>query len=263
MVQAGTHGALNWVDLSTPDIAGAMSFYADLLGWKVSHEATPMGEYHIGNVGDFQVAGMMAQSPEMAGSPAMWTTFFYVTDIDETAAAVERLGGKVLTPPFEIPGGAQIGVIADPTGAMFALIGGGPAPEGEYVSCQPGTVTWVELLTREPETAGDFYRSLFGWESRSEPTEGGDYTVFTLQGEEVAGMMLMPPQVPAEAPSHWSVYFAVPDCAATANAAVDLGGQVLVPATDVGEMTFAVLADPQGATFDVMQYREQPAASSQ
>jgi len=32
MTEAGTYGAPNWADLSTPDVEGAVSFYCDLFG---------------------------------------------------------------------------------------------------------------------------------------------------------------------------------------------------------------------------------------
>ena len=47
MIDAGTYGAMNWVDLSTPDIAAATEFYSKLLGWTVEKSTTPMGEYFV------------------------------------------------------------------------------------------------------------------------------------------------------------------------------------------------------------------------
>ena len=64
----------------------------------------------------------------------------------------------------------------------------------------------------------------------------------------------MPSDVPAEAPSQWATYFTVADCAAAQDRCRELGGQVLLPTMEVGRMRFAVLADPQGATFDVIEF---------
>jgi predicted enzyme related to lactoylglutathione lyase len=66
-------------------------------------------------------------------------------------------------------------------------------------------------------------------------------------------MMMMPQEVPAEAPAHWTVYFAVSDCAAFEQKAAALGGQVLHSTTDIEVGKFAVLADPQGATFHLLE----------
>ena len=69
-------------------------------------------------------------------------------------------------------------------------------------------------------------------------------------------MMMMPAEVPAEAPAHWAVYFTVDDCAVATKLAAELGGEVLRPTTEIGIGKFAVLADPQGATFDIMEFFE-------
>jgi predicted enzyme related to lactoylglutathione lyase len=254
MINAGINGAVTWVDLSTPDVSSAVSFYRELLGWAdVEESDTPMGKYYIGKVGERQAGGLMGQGPEMAGSPAMWTTFIYADDIEATVAKVERAGGTVLEKPFDIPGGAQVAVVADPTGAMFGVFAG-PEIEGEFYSQDPGRVCWVELLTRDLAAEEVFYADLFGW--RAETDDSGDtpYTVFKLGEEMVAGMILMPEMVPAEAPSHWAAYFTVADCSAAEARVAELGGQVLVPTMAIDMGKFAVLADPQGATFNIMEY---------
>jgi predicted enzyme related to lactoylglutathione lyase len=68
-------------------------------------------------------------------------------------------------------------------------------------------------------------------------------------------MMSMPAEVPAEAPAHWAVYFAVGDCSASAAKTVELGGSILHPAQATAIGSFAVLEDPQGAVFQLMDYR--------
>jgi hypothetical protein len=114
-------------------------------------------------------------------------------------------------------------------------------------------VCWVELLTRDPAAAEGFYTAVFGWKTVTEVTQGTAYTMFKLDDQDVAGMMMMPEQVPAEAPAHWAVYFAVTDCAVVERKAAELGGQVLHPTTDIEVGRFAVLADPQGATFQLLE----------
>ena len=55
-------------------------------------------------------------------------------------------------------------------------------------------------------------------------------------------------------PPHWMVYFAVLDCDSTANHAEKLGGTICAPPIDVvGVGRFAVLTDPQGAVFSVIE----------
>ena len=77
--------------------------------------------------------------------------------------------------------------------------------------------------------------------------------VATLDGDPVAGIIGRARDVPAEVPDSWSVYFTVADCTATQSRAVQLGGSVILPATPTPMGPFAVLADPAGAAFQVME----------
>jgi uncharacterized protein len=55
-------------------------------------------------------------------------------------------------------------------------------------------------------------------------------------------------------PPHWLVYFGVNDCDGQVALVQSLGGAVRVPPADVpGVGRFAVVADPQGATFALFQ----------
>jgi hypothetical protein len=181
----------------------------------------------------------------------MWTVFIYADDVDATAARVADSGGTVLTPAFDIPE-ARIAVIADPAGAMFGLLGG-PEIEGEFYSEDVGRVCWAELMTRDAAAAQGFYAELFGWKAVIEQVGASPYTTLKLGDEMVAGMMPMPDAVPAEVPSYWSAYFMVADCAATEKQVVEMGGEVYLPTTTIDMGKFASLADPQGATFNIME----------
>jgi predicted enzyme related to lactoylglutathione lyase len=134
---------------------------------------------------------------------------------------------------------------------MFALISGGPVADAVWLSVHPGSVCWVEVASRDVEASRAFYEAVFGWDTST--SEDG-YSTFTLDGEQVAGLLAMPPMVPADAPSHWAVYFAVADCDVVERAAVDLGGSILVETTPVEIGRFAVLEDPVGAMFDIMDF---------
>lgn len=254
-----TFNAPNWADLSTPDVDASIEFYGDLLGWEFATDVTAMGEYHVASVDGRDVCGLMEHPPEMHGAPAMWTVFFHVEDIDDMIVRIGAAAGRVLEPPFEIPNGARVSVAADPTGAMFALMSGEAPVEGTWYSMVPGSVCWAETITRDAESSAGFYRQVFGWET--EHDEGGHIT-FLMKGERIAGLVPMPDEMPPEAPAHWAVYFTVDSCEVTERTAVDLGGGVLVESmpTEIGH--FAVLEDPSGAPFEIMDFTmtEEPAA---
>jgi uncharacterized protein len=246
-------GAARWVDLSTPDVEAATRFYAELFGWAIETHPSPFGPYYIGAAGRAEVAGMMQQDPDGPDLAPAWTVFVEVADVDACLTEVERAGGTVLAPAADLPD-ARIAVVRDPTGAVLGLIAG-RVTEGAWLTDTPGSVCWTELLTRDPATAERFYVDLFGWEAETTDDHGTRYTTFQVDGEPVAGMMAMPQEVPSEAPASWGPYFSVVDCEVAERRAEALGGLVLRPTTDLGGQRFAVLADPAGATFQVLEHR--------
>jgi predicted enzyme related to lactoylglutathione lyase len=69
----------------------------------------------------------------------------------------------------------------------------------------------------------------------------------------VAGIMEVPADLPAEVPSHWLQYIGTRDVDGTADAAVRAGGSVVKPPSDMkGAGRYAVLKDPQGALFAII-----------
>jgi len=66
--------------------------------------------------------------------------------------------------------------------------------------------------------------------------------------------MKRPPDLPAEVPDNWLIYFGSPDVDADSQRAKELGATILVPPTDIPNMgRFSVLLDPQGGTFAIFQ----------
>ena len=116
------HGAFSWNELMTTDIAGAKRFYQDLLGWELVDQQMPELTYTLIKAGDSEIGGMMANPPDAKGMPPSWGTYITVDDVDSQMPKVERLGGKVLMPPRDIPEVGRFAVISDPQGAMLTLI---------------------------------------------------------------------------------------------------------------------------------------------
>lgn len=253
MMGAGTHGAPAWVDLATPDIEAAIAFYSQLFGWSIEPWTPAVLGGYLASVGDREVAGLRRRGPDQRSKPAFWTAYFSVDDLEESVTATQRAGGAVVEPPIDLAGGVRAVAVVDPTGAKLALIAG-RSETRTYVARDIGAVPWVQLLTRHPERATAFYAALFGWEAVGEVDAGTTYAVFTRGDDQIAGMMKMPDTVPARAPAQWGVYFAVSDSFAAERQAVEFGGRVLRPTMTFENDRVVVLADPNGASFRVIEF---------
>ncbi|MDH5278673.1 MAG: VOC family protein [Actinomycetota bacterium] len=121
-----------------------------------------------------------------------------------------------------------------------------------------GQFGWADLMSTDVEASRALYEGLFGWESRIMPTDvGPDYTIFTRDGQMVAGMGPQPPDMPPGTPSTWSAYVMVDDVDQVTAKAESAGGFVAMPAMDVmtqGRM--AMIGDPSGAVVGLWQPNE-------
>ncbi len=125
----------------------------------------------------------------------------------------------------------------------------------------PGTFSWIDCATTDPEAAKTFYTSIFGWTFMDMPVpEGGVYSMATLKGRSVAGVFSKPPEM--QAPPHWSSYVTVVDADATAAKATQLGAQILVEPFDVMEAgRMAVIQDKEGAVVSIWQAKANTGAA--
>ncbi len=113
-----------------------------------------------------------------------------------------------------------------------------------------GRFIWHELVTTDPDAASDFYSKVLPWKTQDSGMPS--YTLWMAGKTQVGGLTGLPDGAEAGSPPHWIVYVATPDVDATVAEAERLGGKVVKSAADIPNMgRFAVLADPQGATFAV------------
>jgi predicted enzyme related to lactoylglutathione lyase len=181
------------------------------------------------------------------GQPVAWNVSFAVPDADAATARVAQAGGTVLVGPMDVFDVGRFAVAMDPTGAVFQLWQARAFP-GAGLFNAPGSLGWVELMTRAPERAVDFYTTVFGWSVNASER----YTQWGVDGADFGGMVTMDDKFPHEVPAHWLPYFAVADVDDTAARATRAGGTVLMEPTSVPDgPRIAVLRDPQNAMFGV------------
>ena len=104
-------------------------------------------------------------------------------------------------------------------------------------------------MTSDRPKAQPFYEKLFGWSMKPSP----EYTEFSNQGQPIGGIMQLAKEW-GNVPSHWNGYFLVASVDASAAKATQLGGSLKMPPSDIPNVgRFAIVADPQGATFSLFQ----------
>ena len=243
-------GHFSWVELATTDGEAAKTFYTQLFGWSFRDDPVgPGGVYTMLFLNDKSVGALYQMGAERQDPPC-WSSYVSVDSADETVARIKELGGQVMTEPFDVMEAGRMAVFTDPSGAALC-IWQAKAHQGMGTKGEPGSPCWFELMTRDTRAAGSFYSQLFGWGIQHEQ-EPMPYTMYKVGETEVAGMMDMPAELPAEVPPHWLIYFTVADCDAAAAKAKELGGSVEMPPMDIPEVgRMAVLSDPQGGVFAV------------
>jgi predicted enzyme related to lactoylglutathione lyase len=149
--QAGTHrgaaivnaaGSWNWSDLNTDELESARDFYAAVFGWQATAVDFGFGEswmWRVPGYAEFlerRDPGLRrrhadAGAPEgfsdaigwllpAGGGPSRWAVTFSAGDTDATAEHAARLGGEVVTAPYDA-GPTRAAVLKDPQGAVFAI----------------------------------------------------------------------------------------------------------------------------------------------
>lgn len=240
-----SHGALTWMDLTTPDLEGAKNFYHRVFGWEFLDLGAEVMHYHYALAQGRPVAGLGQLQPG-SPMPTAWTIFLAGAEGD--AERVKTLGGQVLMEPMQIGDAGKMSICADPTGPIFGLWQPldfiGAAVEGEH-----GGIAWSEVNTRNAAAACDFYGRLF---NLTPSLQGEGYFIMRRGEEMFFGVQQMDTEGDDVSP-HWMGYFAVDDVDTAVEHVVAGGGSILVPTFDTPYGRIAVIGDPYGAICSVVQ----------
>lgn len=251
MTGISTHrpGTFCWVELATSDAAAAKSFYTSLFGWTTTETdmGNDMGLYYIFHKDGKETAAMYQTGGDMAGMPPNWLSYVAVDSADDASAKATSLGAQGIHGPFDVFDMGRMAVIKDSQGAHIA-VWQAKKHSGIGVRDEESSLCWNELHATDVAAGKSFYPALFGWRAKESP----EYTEWHL-GENAIGGMLRS-HAPEGVPAYWIPYFAVADCDAAVARAQASGAMVFSPPMDIEKVgRFAVLADPQGATFAVIK----------
>ena len=256
IMEAYAHGQFAWVDIMARDVAAAEAFYGNLFGWKVvqldTHGGLPYAQFEQDGR---SVAGFGRMSDEMIaqGVPSKWNSYINVDDVEAAAARAKELGGTIVMPVMKAMEAGWMAIVTDPTGAMVCLWQKNRHIGASLVN-EPNSFSWNELATRDAAAARDFYGKLCGWSFDAVEMPNVDYHVIQNAGRSNGGIMQMTPEW-GDIPPHWMVYFAVADIDTKVARVTELGGKVNVAPFDTPVGRIAVVADPQGAVFSVIELK--------
>lgn len=244
-----------WVDLMSPDIAGSTAFYTGLFGWTPETTLMPDGSHMYTRMtkDGLAVCGLGGTMPGMENGPAIWNSYIWVDNAEETAALIGKAGGKVMMPPMQVMEHGTMCVAQDPFGATFSLW----QPDqhrGAQIVNEADTFSWNELLSSDVEGAKSFYSQVFGWEYETVEMGPMPYNIVHGQGG-LAGVMGRPPGYPEQAPDSWLVYFTVADLAAKSAAAQAAGATCVSGPMDIpGIGSIAGFLDPNHGMFSMIEF---------
>nr|WP_241266012.1 VOC family protein [Streptomyces boncukensis] len=234
--------------MSTPDPAGAERFYTAVFGWEYVHAGAAYDHYTYAAADRQMVAGI---APARDGGTG-WVVAFATDSAEAVAERVRQAGGDIAEGPedFGVQGRSVLAV--DPAGAHVAFwqprahLGAGRVGE-------PSSLCWAELAVRDVAGADRFYAAVLGLRAAEHAAAGSaDYAAYRLDGEPVAGRTVLRAGQQDVEP-FWMPYFGATDAGAAVRTAEREGGSVLFSGATGEGAGLAVLADPWGATFAVLE----------
>jgi uncharacterized protein len=259
---SGEHhvGKVVWADLVTPDLAAAKRFYGALLGWAF-RDVPGDRNYALALLDGEPVAGLFQKAlPQGQSKQPAWLTFIAVRDVDAAQKAALQHGGKVLFKTHYYSQRGRQATLADPDGAVFAVLAADGGDPPDYLAAS-GEWIWSSVFVRNAKQETVFYKSVFGYDVYDLAGAGGSaddaqHYILSSDNYSRAGLNVLPGDSMRRYP-HWLNFVRVTDAADTAKKAVALGGRVLVePRIDRHGGNLAVLADPSGAPFGVMEWSD-------
>ena len=110
-----------WNEYLTKDVEATLAFYNGLVPFEMTVTKSESGASYVVLKKGRARAGVFRVPDSEKDVPPNWLPYVYVTDPAGLAARVVGLGGRVLLAPRPNLRKGSLAVVADPTGAVFAL----------------------------------------------------------------------------------------------------------------------------------------------
>ena len=253
-------GKVVWADLVTPNLEAAEKFYGGLFGWTFQPIRAGDADYVVAQLAGRPVAGLV-EKPAGASprhQPA-WLTFIAVRDVDAAKRNAVAHRAKLLTDSAMYANRGRQAVLADPEGAVFALLASSSGDPPDELA-DPGEWIWSSLHVKDPGAEAGFYQNVFGYDVFG-MADGNQHLLLSSDDYARASANRLPDSV-GKRHAHWLNFVRVADAREAAARATRLGGRVLVqPHIDRQGSTVAVVADPAGAPVGLLQWDPNDAPS--
>jgi uncharacterized protein len=249
-------GKIVFLELVTPNLAASKRFYGSLLGWSFQDMNVNGARYAQATLQGDPVGGMIERPiPSGEQRQPAWLSFISVRDTDAVTRTATANGARLLFGPRDVPRRGREAIFADPQGAVFAILdsSSGDPPDAQT---DMGEWIWSSLITSDADAGAAFYQTLFDYDVFDLPTGSGSgqHVMFASDNYLRASANSRPASASAMRP-HWLNYIRVQDAGVMAQKVVELGGTVLVgPRVDRHGGRLAVVADPQGAVFGLLEW---------
>ncbi len=120
-----------------------------------------------------------------------------------------------------------------------------------------GHILWQDLTVPDAAPLRDFYSKVVGWTSEDVDMGGyADYSMNDAEGNTVAGVCHAR-GTNSQVPPQWLIYIEVASVAEATERALAEGGKVVDGPRAMGEGQFAVIQDPAGAVFAIIETPEE------
>ncbi len=248
-------GKMVFAALVTPDLISAERFYSSLFGWRFTNAYLGQTLYGQASFAGRSVAAIVQRPMQPAQRPA-WRTFLSTGALDTSVATAVAHGASVLVAPHELANIGRDALLVDPQGAVFGMLTSisGDPPD---VAFRPGEWIWSSLVTTDPSADAAFYRAVLGYDvfPPADPQQSGH--LILASGSYARASVNPLPTTHTVSRPRWISYVRVADIAAAASNATRLGGTVVVaPHEDSQGGTIALVADPRGALFGLLQWSD-------
>jgi hypothetical protein len=238
-------GHFFWYDILTTDVEATTAFYAEVVGWEVSVDAS--GQYPIARAHGRPVAGILPLGGE---AQPHWLGQILTEDVGQLCRRLTFLQGEVLIPPEEIPDLGVGAMIADPVGAVLHAFTPHTAQDETFTPTR-GAIGFHAMLAPRADLACRVYKTLFPWKvGKPQTNQAGTWTMLKDRTTPIAAALEWAQD---DAPPQWVHYVIVDDVDETLVRAQSAGATVLhAPVTLRKVGTVATLVDPTGARFGIM-----------